>query len=65
MTKSEKGPPDQERKTKAEFSITVITDPTRLIQLEFERVMFYLDKYPEYKEKGYAGILRFPDGICQ
>lgn len=52
--------PDLEPKASS-FSISVITDRDRLVQLEHERVMFYLDRYADYQQ--YHRILRFPDGI--
>lgn len=54
--------PDLEPKASS-FSISVITDRDRLVQLEHERVMFYLGRYADYQKLTYLEPLRFPDGI--
>lgn len=52
-----------EIESEPKFRAEIITAPDELIDLETQRVMFYLGKYEEYQQKGYGDILRFPEGI--
>lgn len=56
-------PHSAEIKSEPKFRVEVIQTPEKLVELETERVNWYLLNFPIYEEKGYSSILRFPSGI--
>lgn len=53
----------QGKLNESKFSIEILESHDELIDLETKRVMYYIEKFDEYRQKGYRDIILFPEGI--